>query len=250
MCDSSNFSDSCVNLDEQPKFFETLTEKDQQYYNNLRQILCSTENKNCRGKRLENFSEVLASIRQFCIKGDQDDPKRCLVCGIAWLPVGLAINNRQFSLLVGKCKSSVNGSLQKLGFNSIQSRKESIALIAQAIPFLKNNYNEAREWTVRRFTTCLTPQPTVPYISPLPTYQVRYASPAPTMYNPIMPVNPNWNLYSTPMYVASPNYLPPQQVSIPQYPANSFEYNDMFALEPAFLYDNKYQQQQQQQPSY
>ena len=245
MSDGNSFSDSVVGLEEQPKFFDILSEADQIIYNNLRQVLSSSDNKNCRGKRLENFSEVLSSIKQFCIKGDADDAKRCLVCGICWLPIGIAINNRQFSLLVGKCKSSVNGSLQKLGFNSIQSRKESIAMIAQAIPFLKNNYNEAREWTVRQFTTCLTPTPTPTYVQPI-TYQIRYASPTPQIYNTLIPVNPNWSMYSTPSYIATPNYLPPQSqpsVAAP-YPVNPFEVNDMFALEPAFLFDAKYQQAQ------
>ncbi|EAY23140.1 hypothetical protein TVAG_183770 [Trichomonas vaginalis G3] len=144
----------------QPKFIELLSETDKKEYNNLRSTLSSNAVRNRRGKRLEAFSEVLTAIKNFCIKGDSDDWKRCLVCGVCWLPEGIAINNRQFQVLIDKCKSSINGSLQKMGYGTIQSRQESIKLLSEHIPFLATNYQEAREWSVRQFIS-VTPEPSV-----------------------------------------------------------------------------------------
>ncbi|EAY08271.1 hypothetical protein TVAG_404390 [Trichomonas vaginalis G3] len=145
----------------QPKYIEMLSEADRKEYNNLRSMLSSNVVRNRRGKRVETFAEILTAIKNFCIKGDGDDWKRCLVCGVCWLPAGIAINNRQFQILIDKCKSSINGSLQRMGYGTIQSRQESIKLLSESIPLLAQNYPEAREWSVRQYIAA-TPQPSNP----------------------------------------------------------------------------------------
>ena len=135
---------------ETPKFFDLLTDNDRVLYNNMRSGLSSHACRNRRGKRLETFGEMLKAIKTFCIRNDEDDWKRCLVCGVCWLSNGIAINTRHLSLLIDKCKSSINGSLQKLGYTTLQSRQESNDQLSEFIPILKNNFNELREWTIRQ----------------------------------------------------------------------------------------------------
>lgn len=171
----------------QPKFYDILNEDDRQRYCTLRTTLSSNLCRNCRGKRLENFNEMLAAIKSFCMRGDDDDWKRCLVCGVCWLPVGIAINNRQFSLLISKCKSSINGSLQRMGFGTIQSRSESTKVLSDALPLLKDNFVELREWSVRQYVAN-TPQPTNPIVQKPPVLPEPFASPNPSL--PTMPINP------------------------------------------------------------
>ena len=175
MKDDANFS---------PKFFHLLTPNDQIQYNLLREALSSHVCRNLRGKRLQSFIELLASIKKFCIRNDLQDSIRCLVCGICWVPNGIAINTRQFGILVNKCKSSINGSLQQLGYTTLQNRSESNATITQAIPFLKDNYMELREWSIRLFVAA-TPQPLInsydylslpPITSPAPNSHISFSS--------------------------------------------------------------------------
>lgn len=162
--------------DYKPKYFNLLNEEDQEQYTRLRSTLSSHICRNRRGKRLETFAEMLNAIKTFCIKGDSDDWKRCLVCGVCWLSNGIAINTRQLGLLIDKCKSSINGSLQKMGYSTLQSRSESAGPLAEAIPELKNNFSELREWTVRLFLA-RTPQPNLPNYNV--TTNFPFASPAP-----------------------------------------------------------------------
>jgi hypothetical protein len=173
--------------------------------------------RNRRGKRLEGFSELLGSIRSFCIRNREDDWKRCLVCGVCWLPSGLAINNRQLSLLINKCKSSINGSLQKMGYSTLQSRTESTGALCDSIPLLRDNFNELREWTVRFFVAA-TPQPT------LPVYSVKtifpFQSPAPSQYH-------NFAI------------RPRQTAAAPPEPRARSWGDGEFALTPAFLDDRE-----------
>jgi hypothetical protein len=186
--------------DFRPKYFELLSDRDQLGYSELRSTLSSQMCRNRRGKRLENFNEMMASIRAFCVRPDEDDWKRCLVCGVYWLSSGIAMNNRQLSLLLDKCKSSINGSLQKMGYSTLQARTESSDALSEAIPVLKNNFNELREWTVRLFLAA-SPQPSLPVYSVETRYP--FQSPMPAHYRafpmqhqvvrppaPIMPVQP------------------------------------------------------------
>jgi hypothetical protein len=75
-----------------------------------------------------------------------------MVCGIYWLPDGIAINIHQFRSLFPKCKSSINGSLQRLGFSTNLGRTAASQTIASIFPFLRENMPALRKWTVRRYS--------------------------------------------------------------------------------------------------
>jgi hypothetical protein len=57
------------------------------------------------------------------------------------LPDGIAINVQQLRLLTGRSKSSINGSLQKIGYR--------VNLSSVLPAFLKDHSVEFRKWTVR-----------------------------------------------------------------------------------------------------
>lgn len=142
-----------------PKFFDQLSYEDQKSYLDLHSYLSSKECRNNRGQRLNKFSEILTTIHNFCIKNDENDVKRCMVCGVFWLPPkGIAINIRQLHILLDKCKSSINGSLQRMGYNPLPPKNEYFNQLCEYIPSIKNNFAESREWTIRTLSV-LTPQP-------------------------------------------------------------------------------------------
>jgi hypothetical protein len=104
-----------------------------------------------KNKRMEFFSEVMAQIHFFCLRGDTSDWKRCLVCGILWTGNGVAINIRKLKLLLDKSKSSINGSLQRIGLKKLPKQKSNMNLMIRFFPLLESNFQELREWTVREF---------------------------------------------------------------------------------------------------
>jgi hypothetical protein len=221
--------------DYRPKYIEMLTPSDQEQYNDLRSTLSSQMCRNRRGKRVEGFAEMLSSIQGFCIRHDDDDWKRCLVCGVCWLPNGIAINNRQLSILIDKCKSSINGSLQKMGYSTLQSRNESAESLSNAIPRLKNNFNELREWTVRLFMAA-TPQPNLPMYSVNTIYP--FQSPVPSQYQAFS-IQPR-------IFIPQAQFLQHPPPAQPQSIVSFFD--DDITLPPAFLADDGVPQQVGQPP--
>ena len=132
-----------------PQYWGMLSRNDQEEYIKLRNTLNTTCAQRNRGHRVETFDAVLEAIRRFIERGNEDDWKRALVCGFCWMDRVVAINTRQLRFLVSKCKSSINGSLQKLGYITTLSPSDSRKMLVEKIPFLDGNYNELRQWTTR-----------------------------------------------------------------------------------------------------
>ena len=137
-------------MQQYPLFYWMMSDMDKYQYNCLKFHL-ATGAKNQRNKRLSNFNGAIESIKNFAIRGDKDDKLRSLVSGICWLPEGIAINTHQLKALLGKCKSSINGSLQKMGFAQNLTRAESITALTNFFPFLRDNTSELRKWSIRHY---------------------------------------------------------------------------------------------------
>jgi hypothetical protein len=132
-----------------PKFFSLLNEIDQKGYRELRQRLASMAMKRHRGYRLDHFQEMLTNIRNFAQRGDKDDWKRCCVCGLCYLPSGIALNSHQLKHLTGKCKSSINGALKMLGYITTSARGDINPELVAALPNLKGKTRDLRQWSIR-----------------------------------------------------------------------------------------------------
>ena len=133
-----------------PKFWNYLSQQDKYQYLYLQTSFNQSSTKNKRNMRIDNFQRSLQTLRQYCLRGDGQDWRRCLVCGICWIPDGIAINIRQLTIIIGRCKSSINGSLQKMGYDVIDSRCEVLNAIESIIPVLKGNNQETRQWNIRK----------------------------------------------------------------------------------------------------
>jgi hypothetical protein len=143
MVGSGGFSES------DPRSWELLSEADKAAYLKLKQDFNEAGLRHNRNTRLEQFDGILEAIRQFAERRDGDDWRRFLVCGVCWIENGIAINTRQLRILLGKCKSSINGSLQKMGYTTNASHSQSWKILFRCIPLLKDRFSELRQWTIR-----------------------------------------------------------------------------------------------------
>ena len=133
----------------EPQYWELLQEQDKATYLQLRREFTAGTVKRVRNHKLETFDGVLDAIRTFAERGDENDWRRFLVCGVCWMDNAIAINTRQLRLLVSKCKSSINGSLQKIGYTTNMSHTESWKILFPHIPMLKDHFSQLRQWTIR-----------------------------------------------------------------------------------------------------
>jgi hypothetical protein len=81
----------------------------------LQAALSARETRFNRNRKLATLQEQLSAIRSFSVWNNCDDWRRLLMCGAAILSTStLAVNTLALAALVGKGKSSVNETLQKM----------------------------------------------------------------------------------------------------------------------------------------
>ena len=129
---------------------EFLSKEDIDYYRKLKSTLSSHICRNCRNRRVESFSEILTTIHYYIMRNNEDSWKRSLICGICWYKNYIVVNIRQMSYLLEKCKSSINGSLQRLSFIVLSDKQLSVKIIIEAFPYLENHPDLIQTWTVRQ----------------------------------------------------------------------------------------------------
>lgn len=209
-----------IDFEYKPRFFQILSEDDCLKYNLLRTKFSAHQK--YRIQRNSDFSSNLDLIKGFCVRNDEDDWKRDIVCGIFWINEYIAVNNSQFSILIDENKSSINNSFKKLGYSVINDKKESLRLLSEKIPFLRNNNHELKEWTLRRFEA-ETPSPKLPPFN-VSTYFTFNTPKAPS----------NHSFFSPPQSPLGFPEPPPIERPLSRPTAMDF-FNDPFCLLPDFL---------------
>ena len=132
-----------------PKFWWVLSEQDKVQYNRLRAFFMANTESNQRNRRLSSFTEAIEMIRSFCLRDDGNDMIRCIVCGIVWLKDGVATNTHRLAGLLSKCKSSINGSFQMMGYAETIPRRKGSDMVSDYLTLLKGDRGELRKWTLR-----------------------------------------------------------------------------------------------------
>jgi hypothetical protein len=94
---------------------------------------------------------MLGIIREFCEHSPENRSERFLVCGACPLAEGLAINIRQLRILLGKCKSSINGSFQRMGWIGMPLKDANYQELREKLPHIRMNFAELREWSFRGY---------------------------------------------------------------------------------------------------
>jgi hypothetical protein len=99
---------------------------------------------------LDQIEEALKAIKFFCIRSDDNDWKRCLICGIFWFDEGLCVNTGQLKILLGKSQSLINGALSKLHYETVAVSYLPNGELLCVMPFLIDFPTVARQWRMRK----------------------------------------------------------------------------------------------------
>ena len=172
-----------------PQYWHMLNEEEKLEFKNMQNDFINGSAKKTRNNRTDSFEYILDRIKKFTERGDNRDWERYLVCGVCWLDNAIAINTRQLRILVSKCKSSINGSLQKMGFSTNTSHSESWKILFPKIPFLKEHFNELRQWTIR-FKNALPSKSSIGEMSKPPIPQGTFIQRPQLNEMPIRPASP------------------------------------------------------------
>jgi hypothetical protein len=127
-----------------------LSESDRAGYSQLQALITRTTFTSPRQQRVKTFCDTLEAIRGFVMRDEPGDALRGMACGLYWLPDGIAVDVHEVRRLVPRCKSSINASLQKLGYSLSLGRLECAELLTKIFPLLRDQTAELRKWSIRK----------------------------------------------------------------------------------------------------
>ena len=137
-----------------PPYWNLLSPQEINEYHQIQCIFHQEETKTKKGERLDTFVSRIKKIREFAEPNGIFSWKRSVVTGIIFNPDGIVINIHQFKLLLGKSKSLINGSLQKLGYISVPATFATNQELIHLVPLFRQIPLEIKKWTIRK---CINP---------------------------------------------------------------------------------------------
>lgn len=136
-----------------PSLWNLLSFEDQNEYNHLKFMFLNSDRKKQSKTTIHSFQDIFNTTRSYILKGDGKDWTRALVCGIIWLTCCMiVVNTKRIQILTGRSKSSINSSLQQLGYTKTNSDRQTMQTFLNQFPPLRNDPNELKQWTFRTLT--------------------------------------------------------------------------------------------------
>jgi hypothetical protein len=129
-----------------------LSHNDKDRYIQLRtQFIAAFQESKSKGKALSDstFRMEVQAVVDFTGYSESHREERSIVAGLACGGHCLAINNRELKKLLGRCKSSINGSFQRMGYSVVKACTKARECVLSLLPSLHRDAGALRQWTVR-----------------------------------------------------------------------------------------------------
>ncbi|EAY11306.1 hypothetical protein TVAG_344000 [Trichomonas vaginalis G3] len=173
-----------------PPYFDKLSESDKVTYMEMKKHISNLADRISRGSKQNIFLEIFNLIRRFCHRNEPNDFIRCLVCGYAFCPHYLGVNQKRSQYLLNKSKSSLHTVMRELGYelklNRADTDKEEIYhFFPKDFDYIGSKRNELRAWTIRNYPV---PVSDLPILVDDPTKKPHYNPliPPKSIYAPIL----------------------------------------------------------------
>lgn len=131
--------------------WKRLSEEDKNKFIRLRHYFHQMQ-KTVKDHFYSSFSTELEYVIEFTDYTPVSREDRCAIAGLAIAGPFIAVNTRQLMAFLGRCKSSINGSLQNLGYQSLRSKTKSRECVLAILPSFEHDSSILRQWTIRRVT--------------------------------------------------------------------------------------------------
>ena len=130
-------------------YWGSLSQSDKIEYHRLRNFFHQSQKMSCKDRRLVSFSNELTEILKYIEHSETGRENRTVLVGVCFAGPFIGVNTRQLKNFLGRCKSSINGSLQQLGYVALKTKSKARTCILSILPSLVNDQNNLRQWTIR-----------------------------------------------------------------------------------------------------
>lgn len=133
----------------QSPYWLSLSQDDRDEFTRLRHHFHQCQKVTSKDPRLVCFANELRTILSFIEHSPQGRENRTILAGVAFAGPYICVNTRQLKNFLGRCKSSINGCFQQLGYVALKTKSKARTCVLSLVPSLVNDQNTLRQWTVR-----------------------------------------------------------------------------------------------------
>ena len=143
--DTSGSIDSCIPA----HTWNKLSKDDQIEYIKLRLKFHQQQRSSGKDSRVASFHSELLTTRNYIERRQHGKEERSIICGVCFAGRYICINTRLLKYFLGRCKSSINGSIQQMGYVALKTKTKAKNCILAVMHSLVDDANNLRQWTVR-----------------------------------------------------------------------------------------------------
>jgi hypothetical protein len=130
-------------------YWNLLSQEDKTEFVKLRTQFHRGQKPISKDVRMVSLRRELLIVLGFLERGEENMEVRAILTGICFVGPVVCVNTRQLKNFLGRCKSSINGSLQQMGFVALRTKAKARSCVAALLQSLKNQQEMLRQWTVR-----------------------------------------------------------------------------------------------------
>lgn len=130
-------------------FWNSLSQDDKNEYLRLRQSFHNGQKISSKDRRIVTFRKELNIVLQYLERSPENMEARCILIGVCFVGPLICVNTRQLKSFLSRCKSSINGSFQQLGYVALKTKAKARNCCVAVLPSLQNHQTVLRQWTVR-----------------------------------------------------------------------------------------------------
>jgi hypothetical protein len=99
--------------------------------------------------RVVSFTKELHIVLKFIERSESHREERSVLTGIAFGGPFICVNTRLLKAFLGRCKSSINGGFQQLGYVAVKTKAKARTCILALMRSLNGDISLLRQWSVR-----------------------------------------------------------------------------------------------------
>ena len=133
-----------------PQFWDRLSTEEKTEFITLRAQFRQNLHTSVKDRRVISFANELIRVLQYIERDKVHKEERSILTGVCFAGPLICVNTRQLKTFLCRCKSSINGSFQQMGYVALRTKAKARQCIVTLLPALQNEQTILRQWTVRR----------------------------------------------------------------------------------------------------
>jgi hypothetical protein len=130
-------------------YWRLLSQDDRTEYLRLRNSFHHGQKISSKDRRIVTFRRELTIVVQYLERSPDNLEARSIVTGVCFAGRAVCVNTRQLKGFLNRCKSSINGSFQQLGYLALRTKSKARNCVLAVLPSLQKDSNILKQWTVR-----------------------------------------------------------------------------------------------------